>query len=327
MKTKLAKVLALLLALVLVLGMFAGCSNSTNTDTNQPADSTDTPDDTATPDATTPADDTTEPDDSTTTESRPNRLIYGTTTQMGGDMSPGAWFSNIATDALIRDLMNDYYTVSLSKEGGEYVINESVCAGIDIVVNEDGTKTYTETIKEGLTWNNGEPITAADYCAYFLVYDSPLMSDLGSYAYPSDLLGGLDYQGGNVPYISGVRLLDEYTFTYTVNPDYATYYHELLYGQCGPLYLPDYIEGELTVKDDGEGVYLDGDGSISADKIQAVRYENYDHPVSAGPYTLVSLDIGSYSATLEINPYYAGNYEGQKPSIEQLVIAYTPAET
>ena len=30
-------------------------------------------------------------------------------------------------------------------------------------MNDDGTKTFTVKIKEGLTYNNGEPITAKDY--------------------------------------------------------------------------------------------------------------------------------------------------------------------
>lgn len=305
------KLLSLLLAMSMVLSLAACGGNEENTPVNGSQGS---------------SQEQTE-EGNTGAETRQNRLIYGTNTQMTGDMAVSAWWSNNATDALIRDLMNDYTTVSLSKEGGIYVINESVCEGIEIVTNEDGTKTYTETIKQGLTWNNGEPITAADYCAYFLVYDSPLLYELESYAYPSDIVGGLDYQWGETNYIAGVRMLDEYTFSLTVTEEYATYYHELLYGQCGPLYLPSYITGELTVKDDGEGIYLDGDGAIDADMVNAVRWQNYDHPVSAGPYTLTSLDIGSYTATLEINPYYVGNYEGQKPSIESLVVTYAPAET
>jgi peptide/nickel transport system substrate-binding protein len=42
--------------------------------------------------------------------------------------------------------------------------------------------------------------------------------------------------------------------------------------------------------------------------------------VSAGPYNLVEFDQASKQATLVINENYAGNFEGQKPSVPKIVI-------
>lgn len=325
MKTKLAKVLALLLALVLVLGMFAGCSNSTNTDTNQPADSTTTPDATDatdTPDDTTPADDTTEPDDSTTTESRPNRLIYGVGTQLSGDVC-SSYFANNATDDLIRTLMFGLSTVALSRDA-EYVIDDTVVKEFSVEEDEEaGTKTFTFTINEGLTYNNGEPITAADYVASLLITCNPTLAAVGSNAYPDYIVGGIEYQSGETDVLTGVHLIDEYTFSYSITADYANYYYALYYASVSPDYLPNWGEGLSVVATD-EGVKLEGE--ITEDDITNQRWD-YDSPVTSGPYVLKSLDTAAYTATLEINPYYPGNYEGQKPSIQQLIIAYTPADT
>ena len=44
-------------------------------------------------------------------------LIYGTTTEINGDFAPGAWWTNNATDKMLRDFTNDYSTVT-SDQGG-----------------------------------------------------------------------------------------------------------------------------------------------------------------------------------------------------------------
>ena len=86
-----------------------------------------------------------------------------------------------------------------------------------------------------------------------------------------------------------------------------------------------YASADLTVKDDGNGAYLDG-GELVADEINASRYVYADR-VSAGPYMIKSLDTGALTATLEINPNYAGNFEGQKPSIQTVVIVKAEDDT
>ena len=49
--------------------------------------------------------------------------------------------------------------------------------------------------------------------------------------------------------------------------------------------------------------------------------------VSAGPYNLTKFDAATRQATLDINPNYAGNFEGQKPSIQTVVITKVEAST
>lgn len=346
MKSNLAKLLALMLVLVLVLGMFAGCGKKAEPET--PAEpATETPEEPATETPEEPAPE--EP----AVETHPNRVIFGSTTGVSGDIGPGAWWTNNADDKNVRDLINDYSTVT-TDQGGAFVINETVCGGIETTENEDGTKTFTVKINEGLTYNNGEPMTAADFVAYALVSYSPEAKAAGAKISPDQVVGAPEYQNwgkalqdeegndmldadgnpvdadGNLLYegankLSGLRLLDEYTYSITISSDYVPYFYELSYASLSPLYLPMYASADLTVKDDGDGAYLDG-GKLVPEEIDAARWI-YDHPVSAGPYSLVSLDTAACEAVLEINPYYAGNFEGQKPSIQQIICVKAVTET
>ena len=45
--------------------------------------------------------------------------------------------------------------------------------------NEDGSKTYTMTINDGLVWSDGSPITAKDYVFELLLENGPTMIEIG----------------------------------------------------------------------------------------------------------------------------------------------------
>ena len=163
------KFLALLLAAVMMLSL-AACGN-----TNEPVEN--------------PTD---EPVVDEPVESRPNRLIYGSTTELSGDIGPGAWWTNNATDKIIRDLINDYSPITYN-QGGELIVNPTICGGVESVTNEDGTKTFTVKINEGLVFSNGEPITAANYVAYGLIGYSAAAAE--AYGFGYDLVAGANIAG------------------------------------------------------------------------------------------------------------------------------------
>ena len=74
------------------------------------------------------------------TASEKGTIIYGTSTEIGGDFAPGAWWTNNATDKMIRDMTNDY-AVTTTDQGGQYIINPTICANLDSVVKDAGSKT------------------------------------------------------------------------------------------------------------------------------------------------------------------------------------------
>lgn len=262
---------------------------------------------------------------STTAEPASNQIIFGSTTELSGDLG-NAWWTNNAADKDIRTLIDDYDVITTDQEGA-FVENATVCGGVESVENEDGTKTFTVKINEGLMYNNGDPITAADYVAYALIAYSPAAKEAGAKnsAGAATIVGATEYMNGEADTISGIHLVDEYTYSITVSADYLPYYFDMTYASLKPLSLKLYASADLTVKDDGEGVYLDG-GELKADEIDASRYV-YEGRISAGPYQLVEFDQAALQATLEINPNYAGNFEGQKPSIEKIIYTKAVQET
>ena len=254
-----------------------------------------------------------------------NQIIYGSTTELSGDLG-NAWWTNNAADKTLRDLIDDYDVV-VTDQGGQLVMNQSVAESMESVENEDGTKTYTVKIKEGLVYNNGDPITAADFVAYYLVALSPAAKEAGAKmnATADIVVGGNEYMNGDASFISGLRLVDDYTYALTISADYLPYYFDMYYANLRPIALKQYASAELSVKDDGEGAYLDG-GELVASEIDAARWI-YDGRISAGPYELAEFDQAALTATVKLNPNYAGNFEGQKPSVETVIIVKANQET
>ena len=256
-------------------------------------------------------------------------IVYGSSTEIGGDFAPSSWWTNNATDKMIRDLTNDY-TVTTTNQGGEYVVNPTVAKNIESVVNQDGSKTFTVTINEGLTYNNGEEIKAADFLWGEVFSCSKVAMDTGA-----KLTGYLTYVGGQEYYdgaataVSGIRLIDDYTFSVTILADKIPYYYDLRYIQLLPLSLKYWLGEGVELKDDGEGCYIAGDFTKEGieKQLEYARFNAGEDRVSAGPYNLVAFDKGSLQATLTINPNYAGNFEGQKPSIEKIVVTKTEDAT
>ena len=108
------------------------------------------------------------------------------------------------------------------------------------VANEDGTVTYTYTLKDGLTWSDGQPLTAADFeFAWKRAASADLAAD---YGYMFEVIKG--YNEGEL----AVTALDEKTLEVTLyNP--VAYWNELL---AFPTYLPvreDVVANEAWATD------------------------------------------------------------------------------
>lgn len=305
------KLIALLLAGVMVLGM-AACGSDPAPATDAPAASN--PDASATG-TTTPA----------TAEKHENKIVLGDLTQITGDFT-GGLITNGSSDMLVDKLVNDYGTMVMN-QGGAYVDNPTVMKEWKRTDNEDGSATYTVTINEGLKYNNGTPITAADFAFKVMVDCTPAAAGLAFKSTTQDtLVGGIDAYNGETPYVSGLRLIDDYTFSLTIVPEYANYYYADTYAAVKP-WSPEFWLGEgYGVADNGEGVCITKDGEPVV--LQAADIETHFRQsmsatngfVSAGPYQITKWDAATGQCTLDINPNYAGNFEGVKPSIQTIVI-------
>ena len=93
------------------------------------------------------------------------------------------------------------------------------------VVNEDGTVTYTYTLKDGLKWSDGQDLTAADFA---FAWKRAASSELGAdYGYMFEVVKGY-------PDELAVEAIDDVTLTVTLNNAVA-YWNELL---AFPTYFP-----------------------------------------------------------------------------------------
>ena len=246
-------------------------------------------------------------------------LIYGSNAEISGDFAPVDWWTNGTMDNMLRDITNDYYTV-VTDQDGKMVVSQTVCESLEGTVNEDGSRTFTIRIKDGLLFNNGEPVSAKDFVWKQAIGCTPAAEELGiplgSYA-----LGCYEYYSGEAGTIKGLRIPDDRTIQITIPADYFPYYYELLFADLGAFSMKYWLGDAVDLKDDGEGVYFTG---LTKEAVEdqlsfAVSHAGEDR-VSAGPYNLVGFDPETRQATLVRNKYYQGNFEGQKPSIEKIII-------
>lgn len=311
---KLKKTLVFLLVLSMVLSAFAfACGKKTD----EPAEN-----DTETE---APADDENaeEPADDETAE-RPTepsgQLIIGTTTEMSGDFS-GVWQNN-ASDADVRRLVSGYGTVDQTDEG-EYVIDDSIVEKYDTKENDDKSKTYTFTIKQGLKFADGKEITAKNYVAGTLLWASKLIGpDFcgGKNTAGIDLVGYDAFSKGEKKEFTGIHLIDDYTFSATINPDNTPYFYELNSVSAGPEDLEFWLGKDVDIKDDGDGCYFVEDINTEEFKNAVKAARDRKTLPSSGPYMLEKYDEAQQLATMVINPNYQGDRVGRKPLISKVIL-------
>lgn len=331
------KFLSILLACVLVLSAAAcsGGNDSSKADSSKAdsskADSS-APADSSTADSSTAEESSAAEEESSTVEANidptgdSNALIVGNISALSGDFN-GIWTNN-GGDATVRRLLEGY-SPATTDQGGEYLWDPTVVASHEETLNEDGSKTFQVTINEGLTYNNGDPITAKDYCAYVMFFSSPLVKDSGKGTTGQSMVGWAEFNNGEAKEFSGVRLIDEYTFSFQIASDKIPYYYELSYMDVQPLPLQMWTVEGVDIADDGNGCYFTGSfgtDDASKAKMEEARYLSNGR-ITAGPYQLKSYDESSKTATLTINPNYAGNFEGQKPSIETIIFTLAESAT
>lgn len=313
---KLKKTLVFLLVLSMVLSAFAfACGKKTDEPAEEPGTETDAPADDENSEEETPDDETAE---------RPTepsgQLIIGTTTEMSGDFS-GVWQNN-ASDANVRRLVQGYGTVDQTDEG-EYVIDDSIVEKYDTKENEDKSKTYTFTIKQGLKFADGKEITAKNYVAATMLWSSKLIGpDLckGKNTAGIDLVGYDAFSKGETKEFAGLHLIDDYTFSATINPNNTPYFYELNSVASSPEDLEFWLGKDVDIKDDGDGCYFVEDINTEEFKNAVKAARDKKTLPSSGPYMLEKYDEAQQLATMVINPNFQGDRVGRKPLISKVIL-------
>lgn len=268
------------------------------------------------------------------------QVVIGTSTEASGDWAYSAFVRNPnATDKAVMTLTDDMTTVD-SDQHGDYGINKTVVKSYERIEEENGNVTFKFVINDGLKFNNGEAVTAENFVAWTMFVTSPAGKEMGVVSATYNMLpGGLAYRNGETNVLSAVRLYDEKTFSITIaktgedgETSYLPYYYDITYAAMQAVNLTYWFGEGWSVKDDGEGVYfVNADGKeftaeTVGETVTAGRFATGNR-VSAGPYNLVSFDQSSREIVLEVNENYNGNFEGQKPGIQKLVIVKTSEDT
>lgn len=250
----------------------------------------------------------------------PNTLIIGHTTMMNGNFFSDLWGSN-TSDIDVRSILHEYPLVAWTSNG-EYQVNGTVVRTLETTTADNGDRTYTVTLYDDLKYSDGSDITAKDYVFNFLLMSSPQIRELSGLSVTTDYIQGFkEYIDGDEPFFSGVRLIDDLTFSVLVTAENLPYYFELSYINNYPLPYKVLIPGSDIV-DEGEGAFISGDFTAETLRETLLNPQTgyMSHPtVTSGPYKLIHYDSAARQAEFELNAYYKGNYEGQVPAIPRII--------
>lgn len=257
-----------------------------------------------------------------------DKLVVGSTTVMSGNFF-NEMFGNNTADLDVRALLHGYNLIKWDTEMGGFVTDDTVVSGLSATENEEGDRTYTIALYQDLAYSDGTPITAWDYAFSMLISAAPEMAEIGAVLNgPEAIIGMLQMAKGETEVLSGVRVLNDYLFSVTIDHAYRPFFYEMGLMNFYP-YPIQVIAPECIVADDGEGVYIANRAAFNAEVLrETILGENgyLSHPsVVSGPYTLTSFD--GTTAEFEINPYFKGDDEGELPHIKNLVFTLVENET
>ncbi len=254
-----------------------------------------------------------------------SKVVIGSGTEVSGSFFTDMWGNN-TSDIDVRAMLHGYSTIAWTNDA-TYVPDSSVIAVEAPTEDAAGNKTYTFTVNPGLTYNDGTAISARDYVFSVLLQSAPQMNALGAATYGySQLVGYTAFSAGRTNVFSGVRLIDDNTFSLTIYNGYLPYFYELTYVNVTP-YPIEAIAPGFTVADDGDGAYLapTGDAEFTSDLLQKTILDPdtgyQSHPmVTSGPYQLTAYDRATGTVSFKANPAFKGNYEGQRPLIDEVTL-------
>lgn len=252
-----------------------------------------------------------------------SQVILGSSTQVNGDFFDG--WTNSATNAYLKELMGGYATVAWTKEG-RYVINPVAVPSHTAVVNADGSKTYTFNLAQNLTYNDGSKITAKDYVFSILYAASPEAVELGAqYGTGPEYVGYEDFHSGKSRTFSGIRLLNDYSFSITIKASELPYFFDLSLVSVGPVPMHVLAPG-VTITDTGKGATLSA--AYNADLLRKTILTpgtgyRYKPLVTSGPYQFENFNPADSTASVVLNPRFLGEYDGAKGSIYRIIVKLT----
>ena len=253
----------------------------------------------------------------------PDELRVGHPTITKGDFFT-EMFGNDTADIDVRALIHGYNLVNWDQNQGVYLVDESVVENVMVMEDDVGNKTYFFGLYDDLYYSDGTPITAWDYAFSLLLMMSPEIEQIGGKIYRAEhILGYDEYITGQLPYLTGVGVIDEHQLAITLDHNFLPYFFETGLFLCVPYPISAIAPGckvyAGAASDLGDGygygIYIGNEDQSVTEPIYTAELlqktimdpdTGYNsHPsVSSGPYVLVDYDYET--AHFVINDYYKG---------------------
>ncbi len=315
------KIISLFLVGAMTAGMVAGCGNSGN-GSNAAAGNDSAAGDVASTEA------VEEGTESTFDGTYSNKqVILGESTETSGDITP--FWVNGASDYDAYKLVTGMAPIE-NDQTGKWIENPTVLENLEVTDNEDGSRTYTVTIKDGLKFSDGSDINADDYLLNYMLRCDEMIVDLEASNLTDSTVqyvaGYNEFSNGESDTFTGLHLIDDKTYSVTIDAQYMPYYYGSALISLEPQSMDLWLPEDVTLEETENGVKFSDNFSAEyiGDKVQAARY-NYN--ICSGPYMFTSYDENAYTYTLTKNPNFPGNFEGQTANIETVLVKYTPQDT
>lgn len=199
-------------------------------------------------------------------------------------------YYSTAYDAHMIELMFD--SLVINDEEGNYIPH--VAERWDI--SEDG-KTYTFYLRKDVKFWDGTPLTAHDVEFTYLAMADPNY-DGRYYSMVSDIVGYEEYSQGDATNLSGIKVIDDYTISFTFKEELA-----INLSNCSMPIMPKHYYG-----------FEKGD-------IETLKSKMLE-PLGSGGYKFVEFEPGQY-VQFEANPdYFLGS-----PKIKNMIVKFVTPDT
>ena len=251
-----------------------------------------------------------------------DELIVGSTTPMEGAFYTNMW-GNTTADADVRMLLHGYNLAEWDSEAGGFVLDPSVVSGVVVTQNDEGDHVYNISLYQDLLWSDGSKVTAWDYAFTWLIEAWPGMKQLGA-AQPDRnyIVGMKEWMDGSADTVSGIHVINDSQLIVTISHEYLPFFYELGLLDCAPS-PSGIIAPDVLIADNGMGVFLTG-AQLTVEALRATLLGEDGYVskprITCGPYHLVSYE--GEEARFELNPYYKGDSNGVKPTIESIVLRH-----
>lgn len=166
-------------------------------------------------------------------------------------------------------------------------------------ISEDGL-TYKFTLKDGLKFSDGSPLTTEDVAFTYTAACDPSYDGIADFVNVTKIKGSKAYKEGTADSIEGINIIDDKTIEFTLEEVNADAVYDFTTGILSKAYYgKEYSQGNL-------------------DYIKAY----HKTPLGSGQYKLIETKAGQ-EVVLEANE----NYHNGKPNIPNLIYKVTSTET